>query len=180
MGIFGKKGASRFSASSTAEQVTQGIDGTGLTAIVTAILKGISNAKIDVMELDLSSMASVRKFAEEYNSKGLPSNILIYNNYVAYAESKLANILHANELTRRLKEERVEMTANSLHHETIRTNIMHNDIHVKSATTYFLALNPQVKGVCGEYYVDCNIAKPSSQAVRQMMQIWPRDSGILA
>ena len=32
---FGRKGASGFSASSTAEEVTQGIDGTGLTAIVT-------------------------------------------------------------------------------------------------------------------------------------------------
>ncbi|VVA36550.1 PREDICTED: short-chain dehydrogenase, partial [Prunus dulcis] len=93
-GIFSKKGASGFSASSTAEEVTEGIDGTGLTAIVTgaasgigvetsrvlalrgvhvvmavrnkdagtnvkeAILKEIPGAKIDVMELDLSSLAS--------------------------------------------------------------------------------------------------------------------------
>ncbi|XP_062028183.1 short-chain dehydrogenase TIC 32, chloroplastic-like isoform X1 [Rosa rugosa] len=296
MEIFSKKGASGFSASSTAEQVTQGIDGTGLTSIVTgassgigvetarvlalhgvhvimavrnidagtnvkeAILKEIPSAKIDVMELDLSSLASVRKFAAEYNSKGLPLNILInnagvmadkfklsqdnieldfatnhlghflltnllldnmkhtsrkssiegrivnvssfghryiyregirfdsindesrYNKSVAYAESKLANILHANELTRRLKEERVEITANSLHPGIIRTNIMHNDIGVKcvlkvlrilslsktiqqgAATTCFLALNPQVKGVSGEYFADCNITKPISQA----------------
>lgn len=33
-----------------------------------------------------------------------------------------------------------------------------------AATTCFLALNPQVKGVSGEYYVDCNIAKPRSKA----------------
>ena len=32
---FSRKGPSGFSASSTAEEVTQGIDGTGLTAIVT-------------------------------------------------------------------------------------------------------------------------------------------------
>lgn len=93
--------------------------------------------------------------------------LLIYrfNNYVAYAESKLANILHANELTRRLKvviecfyilemfcflnflvesvtsffsfetstkqEERVEITANSLHPGTIHTNIVRNDIRLK-------------------------------------------------
>lgn len=36
------------------------------------ILKEIPKAKIDVMELDLSSMASVRKFAAEYNSTGHP------------------------------------------------------------------------------------------------------------
>nr|CAN65621.1 hypothetical protein VITISV_040853 [Vitis vinifera] len=112
---FSRKGASGFSSSSTAEEVTQGIDGTGLTAIVTgassgigtettrvlalrgvhvvmgvrnmsagkevkeAIVKEIPTAKVDAMELDLSSMASVRKFASEYNSSGLPLNILINN-----------------------------------------------------------------------------------------------------
>ena len=42
-----------------------------------AIVKEIPTAKVDVMELDLSSMASVRKFASEFNSSGLPLNILM-------------------------------------------------------------------------------------------------------
>ena len=42
-----------------------------------AILKEIPTAKVDVMELDLSSMESVRKFASEFNSSGLPLNILM-------------------------------------------------------------------------------------------------------
>ncbi|KAM5572431.1 hypothetical protein ABKV19_012475 [Rosa sericea] len=232
------------------------------TNVKEAILKGISNAKIDVMELDLSSMASVRKFAEEYNSKGLPLNILInnagvvtpfklsqdnielhfatnhlghflltnllletmkrtsresnregrivnlssmchqyvyregirfdkineessYYKYLAYGQSKLANVLHANELTRRLKAEGLEIIANSLHPGSIQTNIVRFDngiLHyiVKvlgvfiipyiktaqqgAATTCFVALHPQVKGVSGEYFADCNIAKPSNQA----------------
>ncbi|CAA3016866.1 Hypothetical predicted protein, partial [Olea europaea subsp. europaea] len=115
MWIFGRKGPSGFSSSSTADEVTQGIDGSGLTAIVTgassgigtettrvlalrgvhvimavrnmdsgrkvkeAIIKEIPDAKIDIMELDLSSMSSVRKFASEYNCSGLPLNILINN-----------------------------------------------------------------------------------------------------
>ncbi|CAN4077385.1 unnamed protein product [Withania somnifera] len=114
MWIFGKKGASGFSACSTAEEVTQGVDGSGLTAIVTAtsgigiettrvltlhgvhvimavrnmengkkikenILKSIANAKIDFMELNLSSMESIRTFAKEYNSAGHPLNLLINN-----------------------------------------------------------------------------------------------------
>ncbi|KAM3379839.1 short-chain dehydrogenase TIC 32, chloroplastic isoform X1 [Capsicum galapagoense] len=115
MWIFGRKGASGFSACSTAEEVTQGIDGSGLTAIVTGatsgigiettrvlalhgvhvimairniengkkikenIIKSIPNAKIDFMELNLSSMESIRKFAKEYNSAGHPLNILINN-----------------------------------------------------------------------------------------------------
>ncbi|MEI4889691.1 SDR family NAD(P)-dependent oxidoreductase, partial [Klebsiella pneumoniae] len=36
-------------------------------------------AKIDVMELDLNSQASIRKFAKEYISSGLHLNILVNN-----------------------------------------------------------------------------------------------------
>jgi WW domain-containing oxidoreductase len=42
-----------------------------------AILKKIPSAKIDVMELDLSSLESVKKFASEFDSTGLPLNILM-------------------------------------------------------------------------------------------------------
>lgn len=42
-----------------------------------SILKEIPHAKIDVMEMDLGSMESVRKFASEYNSTGYPLNILM-------------------------------------------------------------------------------------------------------
>ena len=41
------------------------------------IIKENPSAKIDAMELDLSSMASVRKFASNYQSAGLPLNILM-------------------------------------------------------------------------------------------------------
>lgn len=42
-----------------------------------AMLRNNSKGKVDVMELDLSSMESVRKFALEFNSCGLPLNILM-------------------------------------------------------------------------------------------------------
>lgn len=42
-----------------------------------AILKELPGATIDVMELDLSSLASVRKFASEYQSSSLPLNLLM-------------------------------------------------------------------------------------------------------
>ncbi|XP_057462639.1 short-chain dehydrogenase TIC 32, chloroplastic-like [Actinidia eriantha] len=293
MWILGRKGPSGFSACSTAEQVTQGIDATGLTAIVTgassgigtetarvlalhgvhvimavrnmdsgrkvkeAILKEKPEAKIDVMELDLGSMESVRKFASEYKSSGLPLNLLInnagvmappfmltqdnielqfgtnhighflltnllletmkstaresqkegrivnlsseghryayregirfdkindessYSTIYAYGQSKLANVLHANELARRLKEEGVDITANSLHPGAIATNLLRHHSFIDglvnlvgkyllknvpqgAATTCYVALHPQVKGVSGEYFSDSNIAKPSS------------------
>ncbi|KAK8584206.1 hypothetical protein V6N13_109599 [Hibiscus sabdariffa] len=296
MWLFSGKGASGFSAYSTAEDVTQGIDGTGLTAIVTGassgigvetarvlalrgvhvvmavrnvgvgrnvketILKEINGAKIDVMELDLSSMASVRKFASEFQSSNLPLNILINNagvmatpfmlshdnielqfatnhlghflltnllletmkctareskregrivnlsseghrivypegirfdqindesgyfSWFAYGQSKLANILHANELAKRLKEDGVEITANSLHPGSIiMTNLMRHhglintvgqmigkyflkSIPQGAATTCYVALHPQVKGVSGEYFMDSNISQPSIKA----------------
>ncbi|XP_022720464.1 short-chain dehydrogenase TIC 32, chloroplastic-like [Durio zibethinus] len=295
MWIFGWKGPSGFSASSTAEDVTQGIDGTGLTSIVTGassglgvettrvlalrgvhvvmavrnvdagrsvkeeILKQIPGAKIDVMELDLSSMASVRKFASDYQSSSLPLNLLInnagimgtpfmlshdnielqfatnhlghflltnllletmkntaresnregrivnlsseghrfayregirfdkindesgYHSWFAYGQSKLANILHAKELASRLKEEGMEITANSLHPGAIMTNLMRHHGFLNSignivgkyflksipqgaATTCYVALHPQVKGVSGEYFSDSNIGNPSSKA----------------
>lgn len=295
MWIFGWKGPSGFSASSTAEHVAAGIDGTGLTAIVTGassgigaetarvlalhgvhvvmavrsvgagkkvkedILKETPNAKIEIMELDLSSLASVRNFAAEYNSLGLPLNLLInnagvmappftlskdkielqfatnhlghflltnllldtmkrtsresqkegrivnvaseghrfpysegirfdkmndkssYSTISSYGQSKLANILHAKELARRLKEEGVEITANSLHPGAIATNLLRHhgfiegmvnwvgkyvlkNVQQGAATQCYVALHPQVKGVSGEYFSDSNIANPSALA----------------
>ncbi|GER47954.1 NAD(P)-binding Rossmann-fold superfamily protein [Striga asiatica] len=289
MWIFGRKGASGFSACSTAEEVARGIDGSGLTAIVTGassgigtettrvlascgvhvimavrnvdsgknvketIIKEIPNAKIDVMELDLGSLASVRKFASEYNSSSLPLNLLInnagvmappftlsqdnielqfatnhlghflltnllldkmkqtaregqkegriinvssedkvatfnlgrmhvfYYSILAYGQSKLANILHANELARHLKEEGVNITANSLHPGAIATNLLRHhgiidgavnwvgkyflkNIPQGAATTCYVALHPQVKGVSGEYFADSNLSKMSQLA----------------
>ncbi|XP_057952838.1 short-chain dehydrogenase TIC 32, chloroplastic-like isoform X3 [Malania oleifera] len=289
---FSRNGASGFSSSSTAEEVTDGIDGSGLTAIVTgatsgigaetarvlalrgvhvimgvrrmtaasdvkeAIVKEIPNAKIEALELDLSSLASVRKFASDFNSLGVPLNILINNagimgipftlskdniemqfatNYVghflltnllldtmkktahesgkegrivslssylhrmsysegirfdrindesgykslaAYGQSKLASLLHANELARRLEEDGAEVTANSLHPGIVSTNINQSKslfsgnyyilflrmLFKGAATTCYLALNPQVKGVSGEYFENCNSAKTSAQA----------------
>ncbi|CAK9141902.1 unnamed protein product [Ilex paraguariensis] len=102
-----------------------------------------------------------------------------YNRFFAYGQSKLANILHANELARRLKNEEGEITANSLHPGAIATNILHHhnlinvmlnclgkykrkNVQQGAATTCYLALHPQVKGVSGGYFSDSNVAKPSS------------------
>ncbi|KAL6192941.1 hypothetical protein ACLB2K_034026 [Fragaria x ananassa] len=92
-----------------------------------------------------------------------------YKKYYAYGQSKLANGLHAKELNRRLKEEGEDITANAVHPGTILTNLMRYDnllhsamkvlrlfftksIPQGAATTCFAALNPQVKGVSGEYF----------------------------
>ncbi|GAB2211832.1 hypothetical protein Drorol1_Dr00025169 [Drosera rotundifolia] len=300
-----RKGPSGFSASSTAEQVTQGIDATGVTVIVTgasnglgvetarvlalrgahvvmavrnvkagkevkqAILQEIPTAYIDVMEVDLSSLDSVRRFASEYISSDRPLNILINNAGImaipyklskdgvelqfmtnhtghflltnllldvmkktakesnregrivilsseahryaykegikfdkvndesgyhplwAYGQSKLANILHANELARRFKEEGVNITANSLHPGEILTNLLRHhgwfynlvkftmsymlkNVQQGAATTCYVALHPQLEGVSGEYFMDNNKAKRTAQAEDQEMakKLW--------
>lgn len=104
-----------------------------------------------------------------------------YSDKRAYGQSKLANILHANELSRRLQEEGVNITVNSVHPGIIMTPLMrHSTLLMKTlrfftfciwknvpqgaATTCFVALHPKLKGVTGKYYVDCNEMKPSSYA----------------
>lgn len=234
-----------------------------------AVLADTPAATLDVMELDLSSMASVRKFAADFNAKGLPLNILVNNagvmaipftlskdgiemqfatNHVghfllthlllenmkktsresnvegrivnvsseghrvtykegirfdkindeaeygtigAYGQSKLANILHANELARRFKEEGVNITANSLHPGSIITNLLryHSIIDVLSrtlgklvlknanqgaATTCYVALHPGAKGVSGKYFCDSNVYEASEKAkdVELAKKLW--------
>ncbi|XP_048421372.1 short-chain dehydrogenase TIC 32, chloroplastic-like [Pyrus x bretschneideri] len=221
------------------------------------IVKAIPSAKVDAMELDLSSLSSVKKFASDFNSSGLPLNILInnagvltpftlskdkielqfatnhighflltnllldtmkktarksgkegrivnvsseghrnpytegirfdkindqegYSSFRAYFQSKLANILHANEFARRLMEEGADITANSLHPGAIVTNLFRynnavngfvkvlgravfKNVKQGAATTCYVALHPQVEGVTGEYFWDSNLSKPSRQ-----------------
>ena len=109
----GGRSPSGFGSSSTADQVTQGIDAGNLTAIVTGATSGIGtetarvlalrgatviipcrcldsgfkvkgsilgenpNARIEVMELDLSSLDSVESFARSFSSSHEHLNILM-------------------------------------------------------------------------------------------------------
>ncbi|GAB2235655.1 hypothetical protein Droror1_Dr00026087 [Drosera rotundifolia] len=233
----GWPGPSGFGSATTAEQVTEGIDATGLTVIVTGgaggigietsrvlalrgahviiaarnleaakqaketILQNNQSARVDVLQLDLASIKSIKEFADNFNALKLPLNILInnagimfcpfqlskdgielqfatnhlghflltnlllenmkntaktsgiqgriinlssvahtntyeggirfdsindeasYSDKKAYGQSKLANILHTNELSRRLKEEGANITVNSVHPGLIFTNL---------------------------------------------------------
>lgn len=293
--ITGKPGPSGFGSASTAEQVTEGIDASKLTAIVTGGASGIgfetarvlvlrgahviigarnleaakeaqerilnecSSAKVDIIRLDLSSIKSVRDFVNDFEALNLPLNILInnagvmfcpfqlskdgvemqfatnhlghflltnllldnmketakvsgiegrivnlssiahvhtydggfrfdeinsengYSDKKAYGQSKLANILHAKELSRRLKEEGVNITVNSVHPGLIMTNLMRHSLTLMkflnfltaflwktvpqgAATTCYVALHPSLKGETGKYFLDCNEMQPSALA----------------
>lgn len=111
---------------------------------------------------------------------------------INYARSKLANILHAKELARRLKEAGAYVTANSLHPGIVRTNIIRDrggivtdailsvaSIFMKTipqgaATICYVATHPNVKGVSGKYFVDCNQAECSecTKNKQQACELW--------
>ncbi|KAH0454440.1 hypothetical protein IEQ34_016364 [Dendrobium chrysotoxum] len=302
--VTGKRGPSGFGSATTAEEVTEGIDASNLTVIITGgasgigaetarvfalrrvhviiavrnieganntkkiIIKSNPAARVDIMKLDLSSLKSVRAFADNFLATGLPLNILInnagvmfcpfqlsvdgfemqfatnhlglpfylileeyfchfyltnlllenikrtaketgiegrivnlssiahlhtyeggilfdqidnkarYNDRKAYGQSKLANILHARELSRRLKEEGANVTVNSVHPGVIMTNLMRHsfpmmkviqvftyllwkNVQQGAATTCYVSLHPSITGVTGKYFDDCNEVKPS-------------------
>nr|GEU69403.1 hypothetical protein [Tanacetum cinerariifolium] len=223
------------------------------------ILENNENAKIDVLELDLSSLKSVKAFVDNFEALSLPLNILInnagvmfcpyqqsqdgielqfatnhlghfyltnllldkmkitaattgiegrivnlssvahvytyeqgirfdkindedsYSDKRAYGQSKLANILHANELSRRLKEEGANITVNSVHPGLIMTDLMRHSFWLMrllrlftciiwknvpqgAATSCYVAVHPGLKGVSGKYFLDCNEGPASNFA----------------
>ncbi|XP_015077896.1 short-chain dehydrogenase TIC 32, chloroplastic-like [Solanum pennellii] len=97
-----------------------------------------------------------------------------YNGTRAYAQSKLANILHAKELSRQLKARNANVAINAVHPGIVKTGITrdHKGFITDSlyfmaskllkstsqgaASTCYVALNPQTRGVNGKYFADCN------------------------
>ncbi|CAH1438377.1 unnamed protein product [Lactuca virosa] len=215
------------------------------------LVKHNEKAKIDVLELDLSSLKSIKTFSHSFKALNLPLNILInnagimfcpyqlsqdgiemqfatnhlghfyltnllldkmketaaatgiegrivnlssvahvytyekgirfdkindkdsYSDKRAYGQSKLANILHANDLSRRLKEEGANITVNSVHPGIIMTDLMRHsfwqmrilklftylfwkNVPQGAATSCYVAVHPGLKGVSGKYFLDCN------------------------
>ncbi|XP_044487356.1 short-chain dehydrogenase TIC 32 B, chloroplastic-like [Mangifera indica] len=237
-----------------------------------AILKESPEAEIILFEIDLSSLASVQRFCQEFLALGLPLNILInnagiysknlefsedkiemtfatnylghflltemllekmietadqtgvqgriinlssvihtwvkaddfcfarmlnpnnYNGTRAYAQSKLANILHAKEINRQLQARKARVSINAVHPGIVKTGIIraHKGFITDSlffiaskllkstsqgaSTTCYAALSPQTEGVSGKYFSDCNetntspLANDESEAQRLCKQ----------
>ena len=77
-----------------------------------------------------------------------------FDGYTAYAQSKLANILFANELA---EQERGQLTSNSLHPGVITTKLLKTgfnstgvSVEEGAATSIYLADSPDVQGVTGQ------------------------------
>jgi NAD(P)-dependent dehydrogenase (short-subunit alcohol dehydrogenase family) len=100
-----------------------------------------------------------------------------YNGYHAYANSKLANALFANELARR----EPWLTSNSLHPGVVGTKLLHaafsmpGDAAVNGArTSVYLATSPEVVKVTGKYFDNCTEVAAAAQALDQQLakQLW--------
>nr|GMC87177.1 short-chain dehydrogenase TIC 32, chloroplastic-like [Ipomoea batatas] len=79
-----------------------------------------------------------------------------YDDKMAYGQSKLANILHANELSRRLQEEGANITVNSVHPGVIMTNLMrHSTITMNILRVFTSVIWKNVPQVNYKNYLGC-------------------------
>ncbi|XP_073150396.1 short-chain dehydrogenase TIC 32 B, chloroplastic-like [Henckelia pumila] len=158
-----------------------------LTNLLLDRMKQTANASgVEGRIVNLSSVAHVYYSYKGGIMFGKINDINSYDEKRAYGQSKLANILHANELSQRLKAEGANITINSVHPGLIMTNLFkHSGVCMKifrfvccfmwkniaqgAATTCYVALHPSLKGISGKYFMDCNEFKPNRFARNQLL-----------
>ena len=139
-----------------------------LTILLLDLLKASAPARI----VNVSSGAHLKASIDFDNLQGEES----YQMMKAYGQSKLANVLFTYELARRLKGSGV--TVNALHPGTVATGFARNNgllfnLGTKVAglffrkpaqgaqTSIYLASSPEVEGVTGKYFFDCQAVESS-------------------
>lgn len=110
----------------------------------------------------------------------------------AYALSKLANVFHTNELSRRLKEMDANVTVNCVHPGVVRTRLTREregfltdlvfflaskllkTIPQAAATTCYVATHPRLVNVSGKYFADCNETSTSKLGsnITEASRLW--------
>jgi NAD(P)-dependent dehydrogenase (short-subunit alcohol dehydrogenase family) len=122
-----------------------------------------------------------------------------YGAFDAYGKSKLANILFARELAKRL--EGTGVTVNSLHPGTIATGFgrdgdttgifafgfdlvrpFFKKADKGAETSIYLASSPEVEGVTGKYFSDCSEKQPTAAAQDDAAakRLWEISESLLA
>lgn len=142
-----------------------------LTGLLLPLLKASSNARI----INVSSVAHERA---KLNLDDL--NLKIgYNSYIAYANSKLANILFTNYLSSKLPSDKI--TVNSLHPGVITTKLLKEGFGISGAsleegalTPVYLATGDDVQGISGKYFIKKSIANtsPTAKDFNLATQLW--------
>jgi len=108
-----------------------------------------------------------------------------YGSWWAYGQSKLANIMFSNELNKRLKNDKIPISVNSLHPGVIQTEIMRDNegflkkslsffgyffmksIPQGASTTVYCAISKEVKNIGGKYFDNCKIGSPTSYSMNE-------------
>lgn len=103
-----------------------------------------------------------------------------YNRFLAYGHSKLCNLLFTRALTQRLRSRGSRVTINAVHPGIVASDIVVNRANGRfrwvadlmrlffrsceegAETSVFLACDPSLCGVSGEYFMDCKV-EPSSE-----------------
>ena len=140
--------------------------------LVTGLLDALTDAGRVVM---VSSRAHLRAPAGGIEFDNL-SGARDYAPWKAYGQSKIANLLFAKELARRL--EGTRKTANAIHPGVIFTNLsrhmnpvarvafralgslMMKSVGEGAATQCYVAVHPAAATISGKYWVDSNVAEP--------------------
>ncbi|KAL4425139.1 hypothetical protein ABPG77_008244 [Micractinium sp. CCAP 211/92] len=122
-----------------------------------------------------------------------------YSAWGSYGQSKLANVLFASELARRLRDEGSAVTAFSLHPGVIKTNLSRHmgfsaavlnvlgapfmkTVEQGAATSVFAATAPELEGKGGAYLADCQVATPNKagQDASLAAAFWDKSEELLA
>ncbi len=140
--------------------------------LVTGLLDELADAGRVVMVSSRAHFRAPKGGIEFDNLSGARD----YAPWKAYGQSKIANILFAKELARRL--EGTNKTANAIHPGVIFTNLSRHmnpatrvgfrilgSLMMKStdegaATQCYVAAHPAAAAITGRYWVDCNVAEP--------------------
>ena len=144
--------------------------------LVTGLLDQLTDTGRVVMLSSAAHKGAPRGAIEFDNLDGAKG----YRDFRNYGQSKIANLLFAKELSRRFAG--TKKTANALHPGVIATNLSRNmnpvvafalkvaeplglkSIPQGAATQVYVATNPGLAGVTGEYFADCNVAEPRRDA----------------
>lgn len=162
--------------------------------LVTGLLDSLTKAGRVVM---LSSSAHRRAPAVGIDFDNLAGE-RSYDGWQAYGRSKLANLLFAKQLARRFAG--TDRTANAVHPGVIRTGLQRHmnpllagvmavaaplalkDVQQGAATQVYVATRPELAGVSGQFFADCNVARPRADAENELLaqRLWEVSERIVA
>ena len=164
--------------------------------LVTELLEALADkARVVMLSSDAHRMAP-KAGIEFDNLAGQRS----YGAWAAYGQSKLANLLFAKQLAKRLASQGSTVTANAVHPGVIMSGLQRSmpavqrfgmaivapiafkSIAEGAATQVYVATRPELEGVSGEYFADCNVAQPSARARDAALadRLWQESERIVA